>query len=97
MIHYETIYIASPDADERKLVEINDKISELIKKHKGKVDTWDDWGIRILGYKIGSHESGHYVRVEYQTETSAVREIERSLQLRDDVLKQLTIRIEKEK
>ena len=37
MIHYETIYIASPDADERKLVEINDKISELIKKHKGKV------------------------------------------------------------
>ena len=97
MIHYETIYIASPLTTDQKITEINDKLSDIVKKHKGTVKQFDDWGTRRLGYKIRKHQQGHYVRVDYEAAPGVVPELERSLQLRDEVLKQMTIKIEEEK
>ncbi len=93
MVNYETIYIAHPESPEGKISEINAKISDIIKNFKGKVNNIDDWGIRRLGYKIEKQSTGHYVYVNYTSEPGAVQELERTLLIRDDVLKQMTVRL----
>lgn len=92
--NYETVYIADPNISEAKLGELNTKLSEIIKRFQGKVDGIDDWGSRRLSYKIKKQTAGHYVRVYYTAEPGAIAEIEHTLKLRDDVLKQMTIRLE---
>ncbi|MBI3018895.1 MAG: 30S ribosomal protein S6 [Deltaproteobacteria bacterium] len=94
--NYETVYITDPNISEAKLGELNTKLSEIIKRFQGKVNGIDDWGSRRLGYKIKKQTSGHYVRVYYAAESGAIAEIEHTLKLRDDVLKQMTIRLEEE-
>lgn len=96
MINYETIYIAHPELPENKISDINQKVSDTIKRFKGKIHKTDDWGTRRLAYKILNQTSGHYVYLNYQADSGVVAELERMLQLRDDVLKQITIRLSKE-
>ncbi len=95
--NYETVYITDPNISEGKLGELNNKISEIIKRFQGKVHGIEDWGSRRLGYKIKKQTAGHYVRVHYAAEGGAVSEIEHILKLRDDVLKQLTVRLLEER
>ena len=95
--HYETVYITDPNISEAKLGELNTKLSEIIKRFEGKVHGIEDWGSRRLGYKIKKQTAGHYVRVHYTAQGGAISEIEHVLKLRDDVLKQLTVRLEEKK
>ncbi|HBQ21716.1 MAG: 30S ribosomal protein S6 [Deltaproteobacteria bacterium GWA2_38_16] len=93
MVTYETIYIADPNLAENKVGEINTKVTEIIKRFDGKVNNLDDWGNRKLGYKINKQTIGHYIYINYSAKPGVVSELERTLQLRDDVLKQMTIRV----
>lgn len=93
MVQYETIYIAHPEAPEGKISEINTKVSDIIKRFNGKVNNVDDWGNRKLGYKIERQSTGHYVYVNYSADPGVVQELERTLLIRDDVLKQMTVRL----
>ena len=92
--NYETVYITDPNISEAKLGELNNKLSEIVKRFQGKVNGIEDWGSRRLGYKIKKQTTGHYVRFHYVAQPQAVPEIEHTLKLRDDVLKQITIRLE---
>ena len=96
MTNYETTYIAFPDAPEKKISEINSKLTDIIGKFKGEVKIVDDWGVRQLGYSIKRQQRGHYVHLQYRAEGNVAKELERTLLLRDDILKQLTIKIGKE-
>lgn len=93
-MNYETIYIAHPELHENKVADINNKITEIIKRFKGKVNRLDDWGTRRLAYKIAKQTSGHYIYLNYSAEAGIVSELEKTLQLRDDVLKQMTIKLD---
>lgn len=94
MIPYETIYITHPEASEAVLTDLNNKITDIIKKHNGAIDKIEDWGIRKLGYKIQHHTRGHYVYITYQGAAGVVKELDKILQVREDVIKQLTVRRE---
>lgn len=93
MINYETIFIADPDVPETGVNEINAKLTGIIKKHEGQINKIDDWGTRKLGYTINKKKRGHYVCVHYSALPGVVSELERTLNLREDVLKQITVRL----
>lgn len=92
-IDYETIYIAHPDLTESKIGEINNRLTEIIKKHGGTVAQSDLWGIRNLAYKIQRSEKGHYLYFKYSAQPAVVEEVKRMLELREDVLKQMTVKL----
>ena len=96
MKNFETVYVALPDPAESLLNEINDKITDLVKKHKGKIQKVDNWGTKKLGYHINNQSRGNYVCVTYTAEPAVVPELQRTLQLREDILRQLTISLGKE-
>ncbi|MBI2645541.1 MAG: 30S ribosomal protein S6 [Deltaproteobacteria bacterium] len=92
--NYETVYITDPNISEAKLGELNTKLSEIVKRFQGKVNGIEDWGSRRLGYDIKKQNTGHYVLFHFTAESGAIAEIEHTLKLRDDILKQMTIRLE---
>lgn len=93
MVNYETVFIAHSELSEANVNEINGKITDLIKKHNGQIDKIDDWGIRKLGYTIKKQNMGHYICLTYHAETGVVGDLERTLRLREDILKQITVRL----
>ncbi len=93
MVNYETIIISDPALSETHIKEVTDKVSQLIQKHQGETIKIDDWGIRKLAYKIRRQQMGHYIYIQYRAGGSAVPDITRTLQLREDVLKSMTVKL----
>lgn len=88
---YETVLIARPDLDEERLKALLDEVSALIEREGGKVGGVDVWGLRRLEYPIKREESGHYAVVGFEAGTTVVKELERVMGIRDDVLRTKTV------
>lgn len=94
MALYETVFIGRQDLSETQVKAITDDISTYITSQKGTVSKTENWGLRVLAYRINKNRKGHYVLVEYEMDTQAVAELERQLRLNEDVLRYITIKLE---
>lgn len=79
--------ILGPEADESVVSGALDRISRVVTEHGGQVGNVDRWGRRRLAFEIERQNEGYYVVVEFTAEPEALRELERSLQLADEVLR----------
>ncbi len=87
MREYECLLILPPEADEATVGAATDRISKVIAKHSGQVDGIDRWGRRRLAYEIERQHEGYYALVTFSAEPSAQVELERTLNLADEVLR----------
>jgi small subunit ribosomal protein S6 len=88
---YETLLIARPDLEEPQLRALIDDVSALVVRQGGIVKSVDVWGLRRLEYPIEHEESGQYAVVNFEAEAGAVKELERVMGIRDDVLRTKTL------
>jgi small subunit ribosomal protein S6 len=75
------------EADEATVSTATDRISKVVAKHSGQVLNIDRWGRRRLAYEIEHQSEGYYVVVTFSAEPSAQIELERALNLADEVLR----------
>jgi small subunit ribosomal protein S6 len=92
---YETLLIAKPDLEEPQLKALLDDVTALIIREGGVVKSVDVWGLRRLEYPIEHQESGHYAVINFESDTGVIKELERVLGIRDDVLRTKTLVMEK--
>lgn len=92
---YETVLIARQDLSDAQVKEVTDACEKIIKDEKGKVLKVENWGLRTLAYRINKNRKGHYVLIESDTPAPAIIEMERVLRLNEDVLRYMTIKLEK--
>jgi small subunit ribosomal protein S6 len=78
------------DDDRNSLVET---IQNWITNLKGQVVKVDHWGRRRLAYQIGSQRDGFYTLFTAELPASAPGEIERNLQITENVLRFLITRV----
>ncbi len=52
----------------------------------------EDMGERNLAYEIKKHDRGHYYLYEFESSPEKIKEIEKSLKLKTEVLKMLIVR-----
>ena len=71
-----------------------DKFLTVITKDKGTVDNVDIWGRRRLAYEIDKNAEGIYAVVSLQAEPATVKELDRQLNLNDEVLRTKVLRPE---
>lgn len=90
MRKYETLLILKQDLDEDRLKAVMDEVSALISREGGTVSKVDIWGQRRLEYPIKHEEVGHYAVVDFVSGAGAVKELERVMRIRDDVLRAKT-------
>lgn len=87
---YELLYIVHPDL-EGTTDKVMDKVAGFIKKTDGEVLSQEDWGKRKLAYKVTKNDFGVYVLVQFQTESTKLREIERNLHLSEEIMRSMIV------
>ena len=92
---YETLLVARSELDEDQLKALIDEVVGLVAKEGGTVTGVDIWGLRRLEYPIDHEESGHYAVINFESEKDIVKEMERVMGLRDDILRYKTLVLKK--
>ena len=91
---YELVMILSPEATEDEIKSVGERINGLITSNKGSVGTNDVWGLRRLAYPIETHRQGNYVLTRFSSEPDALKEINRTLNISEDVIRFLVTKME---
>ena len=89
---YEVMIILDLSQDERTVAPSLDKFLEGVRNDGGKVEEVDVWGKRRLAYPIDKKEEGIYVVVNLECESDSVQELDRRLNLNDNVLRTKVLR-----
>ncbi|AKK07289.1 MAG: 30S ribosomal protein S6 [Corynebacterium sp.] len=87
MRHYEVMIILDPSQDERTVAPSLDKFLEIVRKENGTVEKVDIWPKRRLAYPINKKDEGIYAVVNLHCEPATVQELDRVLNLNDNVLR----------
>jgi small subunit ribosomal protein S6 len=91
---YEVVYIVRPDVATDQVEKLTKRFSESIQKQGGKIVRTEQWGLRTLAYRINKHRKGYYTMLAVEMPGSAVNEIERQLNLAEDIIRFLTIKVD---
>ena len=87
--------ILDPQQDERTVAPSLDKFLEIVRKDGGKVENVDVWGKKRLAYPINKKEEGIYAVVNLDCEADTVKELDRVLNLNENVLRTKVLRTDK--
>ena len=94
MNRYEMIYIIDTDLEEAARKELIEKVSALITNNGGEIEKVDEtWGKRRLAYAIDYKTEGWYVLVTFKAPVELPRELERNLQINENVLRYLVVKL----
>ena len=89
---YEMMIIIDPSQDERTVAPSLDKDLDIVRKENGSVEKVDIWGKRRLEYPINRKDEGIYVVLDLKCESATVLEIDRLLNINDQILRTKVLR-----
>ena len=88
--HYEIVLLIHPDQSEQ-VPAMLERYRGLIGK-QGRVHRVEDWGRRRLAYMIGEVHKAHYVLMNIECDLDALRELEKTFNFNDSIIRSLVIR-----
>ena len=91
MREYECMLILPAEADEALVGTATDRIEKVAARHSGQVRGVDRWGRRRFSYEIDRRNEGYYVVVTFAAEPAVQSELDRTLNLADEVLRYKTV------
>ncbi len=94
MAFYECVLIARQDISGTQVEALLEAFSTLIVEQGGQVPKKEYWGLKNLAYRIRKNRKGHYALLNIDAPAAAVKELERTMGINEDVLRFLTIRVE---
>ena len=94
MNQYEALYIIVPTQDEETMKASVEKFKGIVETNGGEVTAVDEWGKKRLAYPINYKTEGWYVLVTFKAPADLPRELERNLEIYDDVLRYLVVKLE---
>ena len=94
MNKYESIIIVNPNVDEAGLKALEEKFTGLINEN-GKVESVENMGKRRLAYDIQKFKEATYLLFNFEAKPELIAELERVYRITDDVIKFITVRLEK--
>ena len=95
MRRYELMLVLKPDAPDERASAVIDRTTRYVVASGGQIVKVAPWGRRRLAYPIDRYREGSYHIVVFESPAEAIAELERSLQITEDVLRYLVTRSEK--
>jgi small subunit ribosomal protein S6 len=92
---YECVLIARNDVTQQQVEAVADQVATQLETEGGSVAKREYWGLRSLSYRIKKNRKGHYMFLGLDALPASVKEVERQLSLNEDVLRFMTIRVDK--
>lgn len=84
---YEIMLILSAEADESVVATAVDRIAKVVSGSGGEVTNVDRWGRRRFAYELDHQSEGYYVVVNFTAEPTVQSELERILNLADEIIR----------
>jgi len=95
MALYEHLLIARQDISAQQVDALATHLKTIIEGQGGKVEKHEYWGLRGLAYRLNKSRKGHYVLLNINAPGKAVHELERQLKINEDVLRYITVKVDK--
>ena len=94
MALYENVFIARQDVPTTQVEALTTQFSELVTGLGGTVSKKEYWGLRSLTYRIKKNRKGHYTLLNIDAPPAAVKELERTMSINEDIIRFLTVRVD---
>ncbi|MEG8990334.1 30S ribosomal protein S6 [Ignavibacteria bacterium 4148-Me] len=92
---YESVVIINAALEDEQVEATISRLREVITTHGGEIVDIDRWGRKRLAYPIQKAKSGYYVIIRFNAPTNLISILERSLRLDENVIRYLTIALDK--
>lgn len=94
MRDYELVVVLSPEVGDEGYPATVERINNFIQERGGEIKNVDQWGRRRLAYPVRRFLEGFYAVTRFAAEPTVIRPLEANLDLAEDVLRHLVIKLE---
>lgn len=94
MALYENVFIARQDVPATQVEALTTQFTELVTQQGGTVSKKEYWGLRSLTFRIKKNRKGHYTLLNIDAPPAAVKELERTMSINEDIIRYLTVRVD---
>lgn len=95
MALYEHVFLARQDVSAQQVDALVEQYKGVLEANGGKVGRVENWGLKSLTYRINKNRKAHYVLMDIDAPAAAVHEVERQMRINEDILRYMTIAVEK--
>jgi small subunit ribosomal protein S6 len=95
MRDYELAFIIRPTVNDEGVAHVVDLVSQNVQAINGEVTSVDVWGRRVLAYPINKHREGIYVLFQAKLPPVSLVELERNLNLSEEIIRYLLVKVDK--
>ncbi|AXV14880.1 30S ribosomal protein S6 [Neorhizobium sp. SOG26] len=95
MALYEHVFLARQDMSAQQVDALVEQYKGVIEANGGKVGRIENWGLKSLTYRIKKNRKAHYALMDIDAPAAAVHEMERQMRINEDVLRYMTLAVEK--
>ena len=93
MPNYEHIFICRQDLTSAQAETIAEEFKGTLIDNGGKVIGTEYWGLRSIAYRMNKNRKGHYFMFKSESNSKAVAEMERLMNIHEDIMRFLTIKV----
>ena len=94
MALYECVFIARQDVSGTQVEALLETFAQVIVDQGGTVPKKEYWGLKNLAYRMKKNRKGHYGLMNIDAPSAAVKEMERTMSINEDIIRVLTIRVD---
>ncbi len=94
MAFYECVFIARQDVSTSQVDGLTDTFEKIIKDLGGSVTKKESWGLRTMAYRVKKNRKGHYILMNIDAPSDAIKEMDRQMNINEDVIRHLTTRVD---
>ncbi|MCL5267537.1 MAG: 30S ribosomal protein S6 [Bacteroidetes bacterium] len=87
--------IVNSNLEDSQVESLITRYQELVTKNGGEVTSIDRWGRRRLAYTIRKKNAGYYVQMLHNSPTDIIPKLEQMFKLDEEVIRHLTIVVDK--
>jgi len=91
---YECVFIARQDIAQPQVDALADQFAGVLTSLGGEVKKREYWGLRNIAFRINKNRKGHYLLFNISAPHAAIKEMERQMNINEDILRYLTVRVE---
>ena len=93
MPSYEHVFICRQDLTSVQAETLAEEFKGTLTDNGGKVIGSEYWGLRSIAYRMNKNRKGHYFMFKSESNSKAVAEMERLMNINEDIMRFLTIKV----
>lgn len=91
---YEAFYIVKPEINDSDVQKIADRFKGVVEENGGSVEKAGKWDKRKLAYEVKGYKEGNYVLMNFEAPATLPKELNRLMQISDDIIRHRIYTIE---